>query len=169
MIHSEYKAWILHIVVVSSFCFVGYKVTIKSRYYHSLYCNFSLRSYCIVVWSLDHDRFHEINHRFTVALVLHDCAISKIVPFIRPEDVPFGNSHSLQFGVISQTYITCDENVESVEVETVEIFSISNSSRSEFTNCVVFVQIPWFASPGKSSREFVYIFFKVSVCSHVTH
>ena len=45
------------------------------------------------------------------------------------------------------------------------------SSRSEVTNRVVFGLITWFAGPGKSSREFVYIyifFFKVYVRGHVT-
>ena len=38
--------------------------------------------------------------------------------------------------------------------------SEAGGERSEVTNRVVFGLITWFAGPGKSSREFVYIFNK---------
>ena len=46
------------------------------------------------------------------------------------------------------------------------------AERSEVTNRVVFGLITWFASPGESSREFVYIYvyiFKVYVRGHVAY
>ena len=46
---------------------------------------------------------------------------------------------------------------------------VCHSSRTEVTNRVVVGLITWFAGPGKSSREFLYIYiFKVYVRGHVT-
>ena len=50
--------------------------------------------------------------------------------------------------------LRCLVNITSFRINVSFIFS----SRSEVTNRVVFGLITWFAGPGKSSREFVYIY-----------
>ena len=67
-------------------------------------------------------------------------------------------------------HYSCVPNLGSHHYTFYRNIEFNYSSRSEVTYRVVFGLITWFASLGKSSREFVYIFFfKVYVHGHVTY